>query len=118
MKLKLIEIVNGYSIFSTIDEKLPIKLSWEVDDLLEILKKYVQRFDKERVELLKKFGEEIEDKPGTFKITDETNYLSEINKLAETEVELEFKQISLDSLDAAGVKLQHNAAQFIKPFVK
>jgi hypothetical protein len=107
-KLKL-PIIDLYSIYVAILEvekvntAMPFKLSWDLDDIKEIMKKPCTRFEEQRLKVLREVGKERDGFPGQFEIEPDkkeefTKQLEEINNV---EVELEINTIPLALFETA-----------------
>lgn len=121
--MKLIEIVNGFNSINSLVEsnKIGFKLAWDLEDLLEVLKKPYERYHKERLKLLEKFGSKKEEGESVFLIATENlkSFNKEIVDLETTEIEIDFKKIDFNDLFSSDIKLESPAKiSHIKPFVK
>lgn len=112
MKLTIEQALSIYNSLSTIknDNSISIKIVWAIDDILELLKKHVERGEKERQNLLKKYGDEVKDKEGVFEIKDDKKeiFFNELKEIFDYEIEEDIKQISFDDLQKEEIKISKN----------
>lgn len=118
MKLSLIDVVQGSIVVNAIEDKLPFKLSWELSDIAEALKKWVKRFDEQRLALIKEYGEVLDAEKGSYKILDQKAFTEKIEELCASEVELDVEPLSFDSLERANLQIQPANMMILKKFCK
>ena len=108
MKLTIEKALSIYNSLSTIknDNSISITMVWAIDDILEQLKKHVERGENERQNLLKKYGDEVKDKQGVFEIKDDKKEIcfNELKEIFDYEIEEDIKQISFDDLQKEEIK--------------
>lgn len=118
MKLTLSRLYDSYITLQRMSQnKLPIKVSYTIYKNLSTMKTEVKFFENERF----KIGEEYvqrdkENNPipiensnnSSYKIIQgkEKEYIEKINKLCNTEIEVELYQINLDDLLDSGVSIE------------
>ncbi len=97
MKVKLYQILNTKESYDKLSEQsfLPISLRFSLSEDAEIIQNQLQRFDKFKIELIKKYGEVKEDgsvvvPPNTVNMN---KFLLEINELGQVDVELTTEKI-------------------------
>ncbi|MFA5035716.1 MAG: hypothetical protein WC479_00875 [Candidatus Izemoplasmatales bacterium] len=102
MKLKLIQIVNGYfALQQSITEKLPTKLLFTLYRNMRLLQTEAETFEKVRLDLIRtKYGVKQKDKD-EYEVPPENlgEFSVEMTKLGESEVELDIKIIVLEDYE-------------------
>ena len=99
MKLKLFEIALGYDALKKIGGKeLPIQLAWTLQSNRRILEPVVERFEANRLEIAKKYGEDKGN--GTFFIPVPQRPLAEkeVSELNMVEADVDIELIDLDDI--------------------
>jgi len=93
MKVEIIKVVAADVTLKELQKEnaIPFTLAWEIDDMLEIFSKHVERFNKERQKLVTELGEPDKENPEMYHIKTESikNYNEKIEEIASFEVELE-----------------------------
>jgi hypothetical protein len=111
MKLKLSDIVGAVISLRTLGaEKMPIRLAYNIQRNIRLLAVEAATYERMRQDLVKhKYGEETEDK--SFKVPDEKmdDFVAEMNKLGEEEVELDVHTVNF--ADLADIKVSPNTLQ-------
>lgn len=110
-KIKLDDVVTGYAALQNFSNagRLGWDLTWEIDDLTEALEKHFKRYNDEKMEFLKAWGDPSEDARGNptgrYNIRKEhkEEYDDAMEKLGNTEVTVEFEPLDFDKLDKSGV---------------
>jgi hypothetical protein len=100
MKIKVIESLQLEKALLELQElRLPFDTAYSISNLLEDIQKISKLFEKQRIELVKQLGEELED--GSYKVTkeNESKYWEEVNILLEEEVEIE-SEIKFEDLQS------------------
>ena len=113
------------NIFNSVDtlglltkEKLGVKALYKLNKLVEALPKEIKFLDEQRLIIIKKYGEEVNNGVGTWKVKPEhiDEFNKEINDLLSIEVELPNEKFLIDELD--DVKLDLIQYNTIKVFIK
>lgn len=103
-KVTNVDMLNGLNALISIkDEKLPVKISYGIKKNIEILTKELVPYDKEREELINKYGQKDLDgklkiKDNNYIIEDIPNFNKDIIELQNIENEIDVHYISLDIL--------------------
>lgn len=103
-KVTNVNMLNGLNALISIkDEKLPVKISYGIKKNIEILSKELVPYDKEREELINKYGQKELDgklkiKDNNYIIEDIPNFNKDIIELQNIENEIDVHYISLDIL--------------------
>jgi len=73
MKLKLFEIVQAFESFTEIQQtnKIDFQLSWQIEDIKELLQKHYNRFNDEKNKIVKELGKPEKPESDTFLILPE-----------------------------------------------
>ena len=91
MKLELFEIVEAYQSFDAIlkNNEIKFSLAWKLADVIEPLKKHVERFNEERNKIIKEFGTEQPD-TGQFIVEKAkiSAFETKLNEVGKTSVEI------------------------------
>lgn len=100
MKVKLAKIYNALEVFrKLLNQELPVTVSYQFTKLFKNLNTRFNMLETSRLELVKEFGESQEN--GDVKVTDGDNkskFLEKFNELLETEIDLDWKKISIEDL--------------------
>lgn len=110
-KITNIEMLNGLNTLGILaGARLPIKISYGIKKNIEIISRELKTYEEERTSLIDKYGEK--DKEGKVKvennsyiIKDVENFNKDIQELQNIENEVEFYDISLDSLLNSNIEL-------------
>lgn len=100
MKITLGEIINGKnSLEKLISKEIKIKAAFKLSKLTKILNEEIQIYEDQRRSLIKKYGEESDDK-GIIVVKPENKqkFMEELIDLMGIEVDLDFEPISVDDL--------------------
>jgi hypothetical protein len=100
MNIKLSQLVNSAHVLNKIlnSDKLPITDAYQLSKSIKKIQDELQNFDKFRIELIKKYGDETGDGNYQVKPEYESNFRQEINELLNTDVEIGVNPITLESL--------------------
>lgn len=81
-----------------LDQNVPIKIAWKFTKLVKVLDKELNEIEEFRINLIKKLGVQKED--GTMAVPDDkmAQFATEFNELLETELEIDWEPIEIDSL--------------------
>ena len=100
MKIKLSEIVNSTNrIKELLEIKMPIKVSYRINRIVDKLQPILATYDKKRNELVTEYGEKQEN--DTIQVTDPEKmkvFIEKITEILEVEEEVDFEKIPVDSL--------------------
>lgn len=124
MKIKLIELINAYIALMEIKNtnKIPFALAWQISDITEVLEKHNVRFNNERNELLKKYGEENKEKKGFYDFSKDNGvkFNKEIEILSNIIIEIKgVQKLDKKILFDSGIKINENVNIIaLKLFVK
>lgn len=110
-KLKTIEIINlakGFNELAVAGEQegMPAKLSYKLARQITKLQDTTRSFQQQADKILKKYGEEDKEKPGTYNIKNVEAYKADMESLEsiEEEVEILSEKIKLDEIEGVRVK--------------
>lgn len=111
IKITNINMVNGLNTLGVLaGAKLPIKISYAVKKNIEIIARELKTYDDEKAILIDRFGQK--DEEGNLKtegnkcfIDDVEGFNKEITELNNIENEVDFYDISLDSLLNSNIEL-------------
>jgi hypothetical protein len=114
MKLKLKEVVEGYTVLQIIGlEKMSLRMAFIFQRNIKALQPEFESFEKTRVEAVaKKYGDKKKD--GSFEVTDKNKlkeYLSEIGVLLDTEIDVEVTLVNIE--DVKDIKVSPNDLMYI-----
>lgn len=101
MKVKLLDIMlTKDALQNLLNTKLPIKTSYKLNKLAIALNVEYEAYEKQRVELVKEYGEEKED--GSVAIPPDSpkmkEFLEKIAELQNIEVSLDFEKLKVEEL--------------------
>jgi D-lyxose ketol-isomerase len=101
-----LEIVNAIKEISKIS--LPVTASFRLAKLVSELGTSLDIFEKQRNELVKKYGIEKEDQKGTFVVSQEnmSKFIEEINSLIQEQIEVQFTPIPLSILNDSKLPIE------------
>jgi len=98
MKIKLSQIYRAAPVVLKLtDQEMPIKMAYRIHKAIQNLQTEYARIEQLRMDLVKKYGEEIEQK---LQVKQEhiIQFTQEFSGLLEEEIELDFDYIDLDAL--------------------
>lgn len=100
MNIKLSQLVNSVQVLNKIlnSDKLPVTDAYRLSKSIKKIQDELQNFDKYRIELIKKYGDETGDGNYQVKPEYESNFRQELNELLNIEVGIGLNPITLDSL--------------------
>lgn len=100
MKLKLSQIVNGYSaLMEVATAKLPIKSAYRLQRNMRILKPEAEQFEKTRIDLIKtKYGVKGEEDSYTVPESKIAVFQKQLEEVLSMEVEVDVQEIPIDEL--------------------
>lgn len=105
MKIKIESIINSVEVLKKItNAEVPIQTSYHIAKNIEKIEKEIEFFEKERVKIVKKYGEKKEDgellvsENGNVNIVDVENFNKEMQELNSLEVELDIVKINIEDL--------------------
>ena len=80
--------------------KLPIKVAYTLKRNIDRLNKPFKLINEQRVELVKKYGEPMKDKPEEFIVSPEKReeFFKEFNELMDFEEEVDIRKLTIDEL--------------------
>jgi hypothetical protein len=97
MKLKLSQIIESQEALSRLSsEKLPIKIAYNLQRNIRLLKPEIESYEKTRIELIKtKYG--TEQKDGSYQVIPERTdkFIAELNELLSVDVDLDVRAIKM-----------------------
>lgn len=98
---KVYEVFTAFSALEGANKSLPFKFSWKIEDIRELLKKYAERFEKQRLANLKEFGEASKENPTMFSIPVEKleSYNKKMEELTSEVVTIEVTPLTYKLLD-------------------
>lgn len=103
MKIKLKKIIDGVETLDRLSKvKLPVVASFKISKLVSLLRPDVESFHSKREELIKSLGKETK-KDGSYMVLDKNipKFASEMQKLGELEIDIEFNPIEIAELGDA-----------------
>lgn len=106
MKVKLRSIIDNLDNIKELqDVELPTKVSYRIKRLLDKLQPALDTYNKERIALIHKFGEE-DPKTKEWKVKEEKlqEFYSELQKLLDVEEEVEFNKVKEEELENIKIK--------------
>jgi len=122
-KLKTIEIINlarGFNELAVAGEQegMPAKLSYKLARQITKLQDASKSFQEQADKLLKKYGEEDKENPGTYSVKDVEAYKADMQSLEsiEEEVEILSEKIKLDEIE--GVKVKTSTMITLEKFIE
>ena len=113
MKLKNGIIYNSYEPLAELRKaNLPIKISAKLSKTSKAILEQYKFIEEQRIELVKKYGEE---KEGNFNVTDYASFFNDFNELLDMEEEIDVRVIDIDELpsDISISTEQYEALSFI-----
>lgn len=123
MKFKVLQIFSAKdALIKLSQESLPIKASFRIAKFIDAIKPTLTVVDKQRNDLILKYGQEIEDENGQkiFSIRDEESiqkFSEEFNEVLEEEVEIsDFKPVTLNDIE--NVKMTPLEVSVLEPFIE
>jgi len=118
--MELNEIVNGLeSVKKLMASDLSIVTSYKLSKLAKKINEEFKDFEEKRIELIKKYGEEVKDKQGQYKIDSPEKvklFNEELDKLLKLKVKFEFDKVKLSDIKDA--KLSANDLLSLEPFLE
>lgn len=110
-KITNFEMLNGLNTLGMLSgARLPIKISYAIKKNIEIISRELKTYEEERTALINKYGEK--DKEGKVRIEnniyiikDAVSFNKDIQELQSIENEVDFYDISLDSLLNSNIEL-------------
>jgi len=114
MKIKLSQLINSVESLKILQEtKLPIKISYRINRLINKLEPELKLFYQKRDDLIKELGEkETENGQEVFKVKEDNMqaFLDKQTELVSEEIEIDwFTPIPLDSLGEISIEPKHIA---------
>jgi hypothetical protein len=92
------------------NQDLPVKTSFKLAKTLKKMDEEKKHFEEEKLKLLKKYGEEIEDNPGSYSVgTDNKEFYEKLEELCNIKVDIEKIKIE----DLGDIKLSTNTLLFL-----
>ena len=103
MEFELKELVGGKDSFmKLLNADLPIKVSYRLSKTIKKIEEELKHFDTQRIELLKKYGEPIEN--GTkYQVKDLEGFNKDMNELLAEKVEINVTTIDLKDIEKASL---------------
>lgn len=99
MTLKLKQLVDNVGALKDLSQtKLPIKISFRVSKLISQVQNELEIYEKQRVEIVKKLGEENPDGSWQVKVENMPEYNKEVETLGDVDVTIDFEKIKIDEL--------------------
>ena len=99
MKIKIESIINSVEVLKKItNAEVPIQTSYHIAKNIEKIEKEIEFFEKERVKIVKKYGELLVSENGNVNIVDVENFNKEMQELNSLEVELDIVKINIEDL--------------------
>jgi len=101
MKILLKDILeNAEALSNLLKQNMPVQLAYRLSKLSKAINDELKHFEEQRNKLIIKYGKEID---GNYQIDPEDkeavkNYINDLNKLAEVEIEIAYKPIKIDQL--------------------
>lgn len=112
MNLTIEQCISIFNSLNTLKQKntLSFSLIWSFDDIINELKTHVERGEKERQNLIKKFGDEVNDKEDTYEIKEANKgqFLEELQKVFNYSVKVDIKKLCFDDLQKEDLKVSKN----------
>ena len=119
MLFKLGELKQINNVLSEfIKKELPISCAWRLNRFLNSSLKEEEKIEQFRIELIKKYGEEIEEGKWEVKKDNLDNFVSEFNDLLNEQVEIDFQQISVEILEKPNIEITLEQIQMISKLLK
>lgn len=99
MKILLSDVVSQVENIRALQEiSFPVKVSYKIKRLVDKLKPILETYNEKRTELVKKYGEENEDKSFSVKEENLKEFYKELSELSSNEEEVEFEKIKVSEL--------------------
>jgi hypothetical protein len=100
MNIKLSQLVNSVQVLNKIfnSDKLPVTDAYRLSKSINKIQDELQNFDKFRIELIKKYGQETGDGNYQVKPEFEDDFKKGMDELLNTEVEIGLNPVTLESL--------------------
>lgn len=101
MKVLLKDILeNAEALSNLLKQNMPVQLAYKLSKLSKAINDELKHFEEQRNNLIIKYGKETD---GNYQIDPEDkeavkNYINDLNKLAEVEIEIAYKPIKIDQL--------------------
>jgi len=107
MKVRLIDVYNSVQVINKIlDTQLPVTIAFQLTKLIKNLDNEVKIVEEQRVKLVSKYGEEIEDKGFTVSEANKEAFLKEFTELLESEIEINWNPVDISKFE--GLNLSPN----------
>lgn len=108
MKFTIAQLsVASKAVISLSKTDMPIAVAFKLNRFLTKVAPDLEQAEKQRVELLNKFGKPKEGEPDTFVIPDDkvTDFQSELDKLMSIEVDVDFEKIPFSAFEKINCKI-------------
>ncbi len=99
MEVTLGQIYASFNLLNrVVDQQLPIRLAFRFTRLIRELNKEFQSLEKLRDELVKKYGEKVEDQEGSFRVSEDNReaFMTDFQDLLQEKVEVAWDLISIE----------------------
>lgn len=118
MKVTLFQLQNAAPVFRKIrDNRMDIKAAYWLKRGMDGVTSELKRLSELRSELFTKYGEPTKENPKEVRVKEEHMevFVSEMDSLLSTEVEIDFKPLDLEKVP--GLTLSVNEMENIEPFI-
>lgn len=108
MEITLGQIYASFNLLNRIvDQQLPIRLAFRFTRLIRELNKEFQSLEKLRDELVRKYGEEVEDQEGSFRVSEDNReaFMADFKDLLEEKVEIVWELLSIEDPGVSNLQL-------------
>lgn len=101
MKLAIKDLINSKEALQKLfSENLPVKTSYRLGRAIKHINSELKDFEDKRIELLKKYGDVVDDKISV-KAENMESFTKDINDLLQVELDLAFEPVAIDEIKDA-----------------